>query len=128
MCECAVIARRRDQQVQHPADAIDGGFACDPATLCSDDNGHDSEAGTTDGGFVVRCICTCSTPVGSEATDGMAPVPKKLESLALHDLEQLLIGQLGQRGSFHGLSHLRGFDSRFCPVSANICFFVGWVR
>src|SRR3954447_13569418 len=123
MCKCAVVARCSGEQVQHPVDALDGCFARDPATLGCHDDRHDPEAGSADGGFVVRCVCTCSTPIGCETTDRMAPVPEKLESLALHDLEQLLIGQFGQRCGFHEFSPPLGFDSRFCPVSATICFF-----
>jgi hypothetical protein len=105
MCIRAVIARCSGEQIQHATDPLDGGFTSDPATLRSNDDRHDSEAGSTDGGLVVRCICTCTTPVWCKAADGMTPVPEKLESLALHDVEQLLIGQFGQRCSFHGLSH-----------------------
>src|SRR3954465_9831938 len=92
MCKCAVVARCSGEQVQHPVDTLDGGFARDPATLGCHDDRHDPEAGSANGGFVVRCVCTCSTPIGCETTDRMAPVPQKLESLALHGPEQLPIG------------------------------------
>lgn len=96
-----MIAGCGDEQIQHPADAVNGGFAHDPTTFGRDNNGHDAEAGSANGGLVVRCICARSTPVGREAADRMAPVPEKLEGLALHDLEQLLIGQFRQRCGFH---------------------------
>ena len=62
-------------------------------------------------------------PVGRKPADRVRSVPEEIECLALHGLEQLLIGQRGQRGWLHVISWASGFDSRFCPVSATICFF-----
>src|SRR3569833_606476 len=61
MCECAVVARCAKKQLDHPADAVDGGLTCYPATFCSKKKNQKPKTKTTKSGFVVRCSCARST-------------------------------------------------------------------
>ena len=82
------------------------GFARDPTTLDGHDDGHDPEAGATDGGLVVRRIARVSyTGRARGALAGCAPSQKKLEVWRCTTSSSCSSGSFASAAAFHQISY-----------------------
>ncbi len=100
MGERPVVARRADQHIEHAPQALDDGLSRNPAALGSDDEGHDGEAGSTDGNTVIHDVLTHRTTIEGHAADRMSAFPEVTKRLPLHGLDQRLVGE-GRQAGWH---------------------------
>ena len=71
------------------------------AAFDGDDQSHGAETRAADRNEIVRLSILGRTPIWRQPTVWVRALPEETESLPLHDLEQLIIGQRRQRLGSH---------------------------
>ena len=89
MRKVAVKARRPLQQIEHQAQSRGSLRPGDPSPLARNDYCHDAKTGPAYCDGVVLRIRAVPNAIASEPTPRMRPLPKIIECLSLHEIEQL---------------------------------------
>ncbi len=87
----AMIASYSFEEVHHECEPSNSLLSFDPAVLRRDDDGHDPEARTASGYYIVVTIRGDADVVVRQPADGMTSVPKITKGLSLHEFKELRI-------------------------------------